>query len=481
MIAADPRQELQELRQGASKSELTEISLDKFANCSAGPSSSRIFASPTSVLVTQEIRRLNNWEFSVKAIDRLETSLTRLQPGERKGYVDSWYAALVKSIAASSECTSREVMARFNKDEFRGSDFRTVPLLAEDVVVRAQAFLRRFGFAEHAEKLANRLEHARDAARNQIENKLKAFHEYRAQVDLIRKIDDQNFLKRFVESSRGIDFGGSTPMSVAVGRVIDQSWLCSVAVDGAYDTTIRIEAAKNISDIKMLETPILNGINHLLQSAKLSPDNLVPRDLFATWDVYVLDRLIDRYVTCANKRADQGVLRSIIGYPYNKRISESIKLLTKEQLSEVVADLRDPQSEISRSLNIDRRFNKYSDVAYCAFCRLRLLKTGRELEVLMDIEPDAIDKMWNKQEEFLPVWPLDEIAEAAQRTKDGLKISEFRRQHHLHDALRLVSTTCDKLQEKINGGETLNEYQSAWLKTHNQIMASYTAECEKAP
>ncbi len=69
----------------------------------------------------------------------------------------------------------------------------------------------------------------------------------------------------------------------------------------------------------------------------------------------------------------------------------------------------------------------------------------------MDIEPDAIEKMWEDRGRdcnYLPVWPLNVISEAAQRMKDGLRMSEFWRENHLKDALKLANRELAQLLEK---------------------------------
>jgi hypothetical protein len=96
----------------------------------------------------------------------------------------------------------------------------------------------------------------------------------------------------------------------------------------------------------------------------------------------------------------------------------------------------------------------------------------------MDFELATIEKMQGTSD-FLPTAPLHTIADATQRMKDGLKMGDFWWQHHLPYPLQLASRIRQDLADKVARGDSFNAYQSAWIKTHDQIMESYKAECQR--
>ena len=83
MIENDPKQNLQNLREAGLRTGIEEISLEKYARQSAGRNSDHQFVSPSNVLITQEVRRLNTWEFSAAALHRLDALVSSLPPHKR--------------------------------------------------------------------------------------------------------------------------------------------------------------------------------------------------------------------------------------------------------------------------------------------------------------------------------------------------------------------------------------------------------------
>ena len=183
-----------------------------------------------------------NGHYTPENLADFQSRIEKMNPRQRRGFLDSMYAGLVHTIEYTKENWKPY---EHGIREFHGHP-EVIVELDPAFVEQFAGLLDKYGFSSHAGKLRGYETRQLEQAQKNIELRLKSLEHWHGKASAMGRIDDQDFLKQVVSGvPANLEFGYQSPQAIAAGRILDPAYLAKVAK--TYKDTCIVEAAQRAS------------------------------------------------------------------------------------------------------------------------------------------------------------------------------------------------------------------------------------------
>ncbi|MBD3204240.1 hypothetical protein GF327_08140 [Candidatus Woesearchaeota archaeon] len=180
-----------------------------------------------------------NGHYTPENLADFQSRIKKMNPRQRRGFLDSMYAGLVHAIEDTKENWKPY---EHGIREFHGHP-EVIAQLNPAFVEQFAGLLDKYGFSNHAEKLRGYETRQLEQAQKNIELRFKSLEHWHGKASAMGRIDDQDFLKRVVSGvPANLEFGYQSPQAIATGKITDPAYLAKVAE--TYKDTFIVEAAQ---------------------------------------------------------------------------------------------------------------------------------------------------------------------------------------------------------------------------------------------
>ena len=187
------------------------------------------------------LRTQLNGHYTPENLADFQSRIEKMNPRQRKGFLDSMYAGLVHAI---EDARKNWKPYEHGISEFYGCP-EVIAQLDPTFVEQFVGVLDKYGFTNHAERLRGYESRQIEQAQRNIELRLKSLEHWHGKASAMSRIDDQDFLKQVVSGvPADLEFGYQSPQAIAAGRITDPTYLAKVAK--TYRDTFISKAAQKI-------------------------------------------------------------------------------------------------------------------------------------------------------------------------------------------------------------------------------------------